>query len=196
MRQYFEKKEKKIKNNQFFKNLLKSKAYYGLSIKKSHQKSFPFAYGIRSNQLIIDLGYTIQSIKRSFALIHKILTTKKSKILIVANDIKTQTLITNSFSLNQNKKNRIIITNKKRLSDSITNLDIRKDIGVILSFSDTYVYSLIKESKSLKIPLICPINTKVNPELIEYPIVINTNNIKSTFFLIFLFSKFLNEIQI
>lgn len=196
MKQFYEKKEKKIKNkylnnkNKLFKNLLNSNSHFGVELKDLNSKSLNYVYGKRNNQVILDLNYTIHSLKRSFTLVYKLLKNKK-KILIICNDLKTQFLkkeLTNSTIEKQ-----IIFINKKWSGGSITNSlllgNSLKNVSLIISFNDTKDELLIKEALKTKIPLISVSNVNINSNLINYPILINHNNIKSLFFLVFLFKN-------
>ena len=199
MKQFYEKKEKKIKNkylsnnNKLFKNLLNSNSHFGNNIKDSNSKSFNYVYGKRNNQLILDLDFTAHSLKRSFLMISKLLKRKK-KILIVCNDLKTQFLKKELINSSIEKQVEFItqrwsggfITNPLLLGNRL------KNISLVISFNDTEDDLVIKEATKKKIPLISVSNVNIDPNLINYPILMNHNNIKSIFFLIFLFKKYLN----
>jgi len=199
MKQFYEKKEKKIKNKYLsnnkkqFKNLLNSNSHFGYNIKDSNPKSFNYVYGKRNNQLILDLDFTAHSLKRSFLMISKLLKRKK-KILIVCNDLKTQFLKKELINSSIEKQVEFItqrwsggfITNPLLLGNRL------KNISLVISFNDTEDDLVIKEATKKKIPLISVSNVNIDPNLINYPILMNHNNIKSIFFLIFLFKKYLN----
>ena len=197
MKQFYEKKEKKIKNkylsdnNKLFQSLLNSNSHLGSNLKSSNPKSFDYVYGKRNNQLILDLDFTIQSLKRSFLLINKLLK-KKRKILIICNDLKTQylkrelsdTLIKKQIKFITQKWSGGFITNPLLLDNQL------KNISLVISFNDTEDNLVIKEVTRKKIPLVSVSNVNIDPNLINYPILINHNNVKSVFFLTFLFKKY------
>ena len=70
------KKKKKI-NNHFLNILFKSKTFYGGTFKSINKNILPFIYGIRNNQIIINLQYINIFIKRIFKLIKLNLKKKK-----------------------------------------------------------------------------------------------------------------------
>ena len=204
MKKFYEKKEKKIKNkNLILNNLLKSKGHIGCSLIDTHSKSFDYLVGFRRNQSIINLDLTVQSLLRVLKLIKKvfIMPTKKDKnIVIVSNDIKTQYFKKNIF-----KKRTLLILQKKRIhfhfvnnkwvGGLLTNPKISKYLNkatLVISFNDIKDDTLINESLSCKKPLISFINTNTNPNLVEYPIIFNNNNLKVNFFIIELFIKYIN----
>lgn len=204
MKKFYVKKEKKIKNkyldnnNKLLTRLLKSNSHYGAPLKNSHPNSLNYVYGIRSKQTIFNLEYTIQSLKRSLLLVEKVLQkNNKLKILVVCNDLKTKLFkeeLTDNFL-----QNRIEFIDNKWSGGFITNpilLGKRlKNIGLIISFNEVKDNLLIKEAIKANIPLISVADTTINSNLIDYPIMINNNNIKSTFFLIFLFKKYLSNLN-
>jgi len=83
---------------------------------------------------------------------------------------------------------------------TLTNLfkskNLIKDISLIISFNNIENNLIIKESKIHKIPLIAIISTDINPNLIDYPIIINNTNLISIRFLVFLLKKYLYNFKI
>lgn len=208
MKQYYEKKEKKIKNkyllnkHTFLKQLLKSYGHLGHSLKDSHPKSFNYLIGFRSKQSIINLEYTVQSLQRSFLLIEKILLktvkNKKLKILIICNDSKTD-FIEKEFKDHPFRKRMKFVCKKwvgGTLTNSLKSKNLTENVSLILSFNNIENNLIIKEAKINKIPLIAIINTDMNPGLIDYPIVVNNDNLISIKFLVFLFKKYLYNVKI
>ena len=200
MKQFYEKKEKKIKNKQFLKklnienklmvNLFKSNNHVGYPLKESNPKSFKYLHGIRSKQCIINLEHTVESLKRSFLLINYLLSNKKT-ILIICNDFKIDFMkkeILKSI-INTPLEKQIIIIPDKWINGYFTNFYNKKKISLIISFVNNSDI-LIKESTISNIPLMSFTDTNKNPDNITYPILSNNSSIKSLFFLITLFTNF------
>lgn len=188
-----------INNTKLLENLIKSNSHYGNLLKYSNPKSFNYLIGLRSKQCIINLESTIQLLKRSFLIIEKVLKKKrKHKVLIICNDIKTSFL--KKELTNKKLLKRIKFINEDWSGGLLTNpllsKQYLKNIGVIISFNNVHDNLLIKEANKSNIPLISVANTNIDPNLINYPIIINDNNIKSIFFLTFLFKKFFNNLNI
>ena len=72
------------------------------------------------------------------------------------------------------------LSNMKGLPKAIFLVDIKKEKTALL------------ESNVMGIPVVAICDTNVNPKLITYPIILNLN-IQSSFFLIFLFIKFIED---
>lgn len=203
---YEKKKEKKIKNKLIFdkknninsillRNLLKSRAHHGHLLKKTSPEIYPFLYGTRSKQSIIDLNITIQSLHRCFNFITNLINTnenlyfkyKKKRILFVCNNNKIKNLkpFLNHdyyYLLQKTWKTGYI---SKRL----------KTVDLIISLSPNDI--LEKESYLQGVPLISLVDTDSrNLNIIRYPIVTNTSSIQSIFLIIFLFQRFFDNLII
>lgn len=163
------------------KNLLKSNNHYGYLINKSSSKSFAYLYGIRNNRCIINLNYTIVSLKRSLLLIKNFIKQDKI-ILIVCNDFRLN-------YLNRFIKNKNIISSK--WEEGFLTKQKTNKISLIILFNLKNNDIILKESKICKIPIISIIDTNKNPGNITYPVLTNENNLKSLFLLIFFFKKIL-----
>lgn len=204
MKKFYVKKEKKIKNkNLILNNLLKSKGHLGCSSKETHSESFDYLIGLRKNQSIINLDVTVQSLMRVLKLVKIVfmMPSKKPKnIVVVANDLKTQYLKKNVFkkktlSILNKKKIHFHFINNKWVGGLLTNPRLSKHLNkaiLVISFNDIKDNILINEVSSCRKPLISFINTNTNPNLIEYPVIYNNNNLKSTFFIIEIFIRYIN----
>jgi len=207
MKKFYVKKEKKIKNNNLIlTNLLKSKSHLGYSKKKTHPNSFDYLIGVRQNQSIINLDITVQSLLRVFRLLNMLICKSKRRepknIIIIANDLKTQHFKKRIFSkkaLYAFRKNRVFFhfINKKWVGGALTNPKLNKyfkKTNLILAFNTIDDHLLIKESIACGKPFASVINTNTDPSLIQYPILINDNNVKSTFFITEIFVKYFEHL--
>lgn len=199
MNKSYEKKEKKIKNktminpqSNLLKNLIQTNIHLGKDIKVTHPNNIKYLFGIRSDQTILNLQYTIHSIKRALLVIKKTLKlretpTKKHKILIICNDLQTK-IFSHEF---KKLSSKIVILNSNWVGGLFTNEKILRsqynDVRLIVAFNPIRDNLLIKAVKIAQIPLISVINTDTDSSLINYPILINTTNIKAIVFLINLF---------
>lgn len=179
------KKKKKI-NNHFLNILFKSKTFYGGTFKSINKNILPFIYGIRNNQIIINLQYINIFIKRIFKLI-KLNLKKKKKILIISNSNDSNFFIKKK---NFNKNSSIIFFNKKWINGNITNKKLnffikKKEINLIIIYKNTTTF-LNKELFSLKIPIISLIDINENINKINYPLITNLRNIKSLYSFIYI----------
>ncbi len=184
------KKKKKI-INYLLNSLFKSKNFYGESLNKTSKNILPFIYGTRHNYSIIDLKNTSLFIKRSFKIIQHTIK-KNKKILIIGNSNEVNFLI--NKNLTKNNKN-ILYFNKEWTNGLITNNDINnkfknQKIDLILiiknSINDNFLHT---ELSSLRIPMISFLNTSQNLNKIDYPIIMNSNNMKSLYILLYLIRK-------
>ena len=184
---------KKDKKTHLFDLLLKSKNFYGESIKKTKKEISPFIYSNRHDFSIINLKYTSLFIKRIFKLINLILK-KDKKILFIHNADDTQFLINENFT----KKNKNIIFFEKRWLNGLgTNKKIQQNINFDLNEiqlifflkTSTSIQDLSQEFYYRKIPIISLINTDQNIKKINYPIVTNLNHIQSIYILMYLIRK-------
>lgn len=187
---FLKKKEKNTQNNNnFLKILFKSKNFYGGYYKFIKKENLPFLYGIRNNQIIINLKYLNFFIKRTFNLL-KLTLKKKKKILIIANSDDINFLINKNYK----KKNPLIFFfNKKWINGNITNKNInffvkKHKINLIIIYKISNIY-FNKELFSLKIPIISFLNPTDNLNYINYPLITNLKNIKSIYSLMFLYRK-------
>lgn len=182
--------KKKKKNFEFLINFLfKSKNFNGEN--KINKEILPFIYGIRYNYSIINLKMTSFFLKRIFKLIQYIIK-KKKKILIIGNSNDIKFLINDNFVKN---KSNLILYNNEWINGLITNNQIKtffKKKGIKFIFiikSDVNENFLKKELSTLKVPIISFINTKQSIKNIEYPILMNSKNIKSLYSLLYLIRK-------
>lgn len=208
MKNYFKKKEKKIKNKKYNikknKNLIinllfKSKNMYGDEVLYTKKDIIPFIFGIRFNYTIINLKNVTFYLKRIFNLLQKILK-KKKNILIIGDSDDINFLLNKNYI--KNNKN-ILYFNKKWINGLITNdiiNNINNKISFLLKKNKIQLIIVIKSSindnflkKELlyfKIPIISFIKTSQNYENINYPVISNLKNIKSIYILMFLLRKF------
>lgn len=200
---YYEKREKQIKNKylketllsnqtKLLNNLFNSKNHYGFSLKSSNVDSFPFLYGIRSNQCIINLNKTVQTLNQCFKLINYHLV-NKNKILFVINENMFLNF-KDEFEI-LTKKNQIHIITQKSKIGLLTRFSAEniKSYNLIVLFSSNINQILLNEAKIKGIPTISLVDTNQNLSNITFPIFSNTTNIKSKFFLLYLFKLFFNK---
>lgn len=197
-------KKQKIKqtNNILLESLFKSKNFYGESLNKVNKNNLPFIYGVRHNYSIINLKYVSFFLKRIFKLIQYTIK-KNQNILIIGNSNDIDFLTDSNFTKHKQKKyNKKIIKNKNLIyfnkewihglitNNKINSLLRKKNIKLILiiksSVNDNYLNT---ELLSLKIPLISMINTDQKSNIINYPIITNSKNIKSLYILMYLIRK-------
>lgn len=201
MKQFYVKKAKNQKNKeiatnvQLLRGLLQSKSHYGAFSHETHSSNQKFIYGQRSKQTILNLHYTIQSIKRAIFLIHKILRGKRSvhhnthKILIIGNTPTTlffgQSPLFASTQLEFLSEDWVggFLTNPLLLQDRL------KNVRLIVALNTIQDDWLIQAATKINLPLIAITNTHIRSDSIEYPIFLNTRNIQSTFFFLFLLNK-------
>jgi ribosomal protein S2 len=81
------------------------------------------------------------------------------------------------------------------LTNPILSKRILNKVVLVISFDNIQDNLLIKEINNCKIPFISLINTNINPDLINYPIIINNNHIKSVGFVIQLFKTYLISLK-
>ena len=183
-------------NPKLLQGFLQAKSHYGASIKVTKPHNRKYLYGIRSKQTILNLQYTIHSLKRAFLLIGKILQTPpkyyrapQSKILIICNNQQTQ------FLGHQLVHPRIQVLQETWIGGFLTNPILLKDklknVELIIALNIIRDDLLINAAKKSNIPLIAVTNTNFASQTIDYPIFINTKNAKSIFFFLFLFKKYL-----
>ena len=169
--------------------LFKSKSFYGGYVNKIDKTILPFIYGKRNNTLIINLKYTIICMKKIFNLV-KLNILKKKKLLIISNSLDSKFLIDDEFI----KKNKsIIFLNKKWINGYITNKKMnsfitKNQINLIFIYKISNIY-FNKEISELKTPIISFIDTSHTLNNIDYPLIININNIKSLYTLLYIFRK-------
>ena len=209
MKKFYVKKEKKIKNNKINNNthllasFLKANSHYGTPTKTLNINNSQYLYGIRSKQAVINLHHTIQSVRRSFLLIEKILRKRKMKpmdhkILIVCNETKTKLFQQHFQSVPFAKQIKYIhedwvggfITNPQLLQKRL------KNIRLIIALNGTRDNLLINAARIASIPLISVVDTNINTNLIPYPIVMNTTKSESIFFFMFLLKKYLSHLKL
>ena len=183
------KKQKTQIFNKLLNILFKSKSFYGGTFKSINKNIYPYIYGIRNNQIIINLQYINIFIKRIFKLI-KLNLKKKKKILIISNSTDSNFLIKPK---NFNNNSSIIFFNQKWTNGNITNKKInffikKHKINLIIIYKNSTTF-LNKELFSLKIPIISLININHNIDKINYPIVTNIKNIKSLYSFIYIFKN-------
>ena len=169
--------------------LFKSKSFYGGYVNKIDKTILPFIYGKRNNTLIINLKYTIICMKKIFNFV-KLNILKKKKLLIISNSLDSKFLIDDEFI----KKNKsIIFLNKKWINGYITNKKMnsfitKNQINLIFIYKISNIY-FTKEISELKTPIISFIDTSHTLNSIDYPLIININNIKSLYTLLYIFRK-------
>nr|YP_010886813.1 ribosomal protein S2 [Paralagenidium karlingii]WJH17937.1 ribosomal protein S2 [Paralagenidium karlingii] len=186
---------KQIDNTTILHSLFKAKNFYGAPIEFFNKELSIFLYGKRHDYFIINLKYTVFFLKRILKLVQKTIK-KKKKILVIAN-ADDMFFLTNRFI----KKfyPNLIIFNEEWVSGMFTNkrfpLGInKKQIQFVLIFKASIEQKyLIKELSSFKVPIISFINTDEKLKNIKYPVLTNKENIKSLFFLIYLFKKVSNK---
>ena len=189
-------KKKKNINNLLLNSLFKSKNFYGESLKTTNKKLLPFIYGSRHKYSIINLKYTSIFLKRIFKLI-QIIIQQNQKILIVGNSENVAPLLNDSLRNKKSNKNNpnIIIFKNEWVNGLVTNNQIKcpfnkKQIKLILIIKNDVEDSYLNtELSSLKVPIISFLNTNQNPEKIDYPILMNSLNIKSLYTLLYLIRK-------
>jgi ribosomal protein S2 len=188
------KKYKKIKKDILFNILVESKNFYGNDKNKIKKEILPFIFGIRFNQIIINLNKTSLILKYIFLYL-KYIISKKKKILIIGNTFDIKFLINLKYI---KKKKNIIFFTKKWVKGLITNKQFfvlkKKKIDLIIivksSINDNF---LNKELSILRVPIISIINTEQNIKNINYPIISNTINNKSMYTLMYLIRKKLSK---
>lgn len=169
--------------------LFKSKSFYGGYVNKIDRNIVPFIYGKRNNTLIINLKYTIICIKKIFNLV-KLNILNKKKLLIISNSRDSEFLIDEEFI----KKNEsIIFLNKKWINGYITNKNMNSfiknnNINLIFIYKISNIY-FTKEISKLQTPIISLIDTSHTLNNIDYPLIININNIKSLYTILYIFRK-------
>lgn len=209
MNKFYEKKEKKIKNklidtnNKLLTGFLKSDSYLGAFSKDLHIHNYRYIYGNRSKRTFINLTLTVHAVKRAFLIIGKLLKLRlkkkqKAKILIVCNSANTKKFY-QAFKLTP-LHNQIVYLHEDWVGGFITNpllLNARlKRVGLIIGLNETHDNLLIHAARIYGVPFISVTNTHMNSNLITYPIMINTTNIESTFFLTFLLKKYLTNLNL
>lgn len=209
MKKFYVKKEKKIKNNQIEHNtplvtgFLKAKSHHGTPTKLLNIHNAQYLYGIRSNQAIIHVQHTIQSMKRSFLVVDKILRQRKRKkidhkILIVCNDHHTRrfqhhfqdTPLAHKVQYLREDWVGGFITNPQLLQKRL------KQVRLIIALNGTRDNLLINAARIAAIPLISVVDTQTNANLVTYPIVLNTTHPDSIFFFMFLLKKYLSHLKL
>lgn len=205
MKQFSVKKVKKIKNNpinlknlknsQLLNNLFLSKAHYGFSVTDTNSKIFPYLQGKKYNQSIINLGLTVQSIKRTLFFIQYLLTAKdlkRQKILILCNNIYLKHLSKYFEFDSMSNFIEVVPSNHKKglLTRGLTKYNL------IILFSITNNAHLLNEAQTASIPLVALTDTNQNPGKINYPIVTNTTNIKTIFLFFYILRSFLLKVKL
>lgn len=181
--------KKKNFNNEVVNILFKSKSFYGGFVNKIDKDILPFIYGKRNDILIINLKYTNIFIKKIFNLI-KFTFFKQKKVLIISNSNDTDFLLDDNYT----KNNKLIIYfNKKWINGNITNKSIdslmkNNEINLIFIYKISNIY-FNKELFSLKTPIISLIDPSQKLTNINYPLIVNLNNIKSLYSLLYIFRK-------
>lgn len=184
-------KLKKTQKEFLLNSLFKSKNFYGESLNETNKQVLPFIYGIRHKYAIINLKHTISFLKRSLNLIQSCL--KKNKNILIVGDALDINFLLNRKILKKNKN--IILCKNEWVNGYLTNDFIstsfqKKKINLIIYLkSDIKENYILTEMSHLKAPVIGLVNTNTNIENINYPILSNTNNLKSLFFLIYLIRK-------
>lgn len=185
MNKFLKKKGKKIKNNNnnLLKNLIDAKSFYGGLLKNKNPVMFPYFYGIRNSESFFNLNITINLLKRTFSLFNKSLE-NKGKILIL--DIKNN----KKFNFLRNYL-LTIKTEKILIEDYKNNLKINQNVKLIIILNNNINFNKILK---LKKPVIYFSNKLLNnSNKLLYPILFNCESIKSYFFLIYIFTKFMKN---
>jgi ribosomal protein S2 len=191
--------QKKNNNNNVLLNLLfKSKSFYGKVLKKTHNNSLPFIYGLRYNFIIINIKYIFFFLKNIFKLI-KLNIKQKKKILIIGNSNDIKFLINRNLIKNNDN---IFFFSDKWINGLITNKNININKNHLIYFLKKNNINLIfiiksnlneeflsKELSVLRVPIISFMNIDQNLNNIDYPVLTNLNNIKSLYTLMYLIRK-------
>lgn len=217
---YRKKKGKKTKNKQFFakwslkkvlpkkvrlhttrlamnekvlSSLLISKSHHGHLLTRVSPNIYPFLFGSRLKQGVIDLNVTILTLQRCFSFITRLITDNKrhylgkgpKKILFIYQNpllIKFDKLFDQKFvTLLHTPWEQGHITKKTEKINLVISLSVDPDIE--------------KEAFLKKIPLISLVDTNTkNLNIINYPIVSSTTNEQSVFFILFMFHRFFANI--
>ncbi len=180
-------KSLKIKKNFNRKNLLKilfkSKNFNGVLIQELNFENKPYIYGTRFKSSIINLEYTINSLKRTFKLIRHLLQNDK-KILIIGNNHKLD-----FFKKYFQFSNNIFFYEKKWKTNLMSNNFFKNNFDLVIFFSNKKNDILLKEIVISNIPTISILDTEETKKNILYPIFSNNKNIKSLFVLLYFFRK-------
>jgi ribosomal protein S2 len=175
--------KKEFNRKNLLKILFKSKSFNGVSIKELNFNNKPYIFGTRFNNSVINLEYTINSLKRSFKFIKNLLQNNK-KILIIGNNHKLD-----FFKKHFQFSNNIFFYEKKWKTGLMSNNIIKNEFDLIIFFSNKKNDILLKEVIISKIPTVSILDTEENKKNILYPIFSNNKNIKSLFVLLYLFRK-------
>ena len=176
------------KKSYLLNSLFQSKSFYGEKKQKTKSEIIPFIYGIRHKYSIINLKYTVKSIQKALIFLQKIIN-KKKNILIIGDDSYISFFLNSTFS----SKN-VFFFKGDWTYGYLTNPDIsilkNKKIDLIIYIQPfTNPIYLLKEVSSLKIPIIGIMNTDISYQKIDYPIILNNQNIKSLYFILYLIRK-------
>lgn len=186
-------------------NLFKSFNHLGCDKNKTNQMSYPYIYGVRSKQCIINLTITAQMLLRTLKFIqlayqYKTIKTsnlpkrkkkQQRKIGIICNTIYLRALST--YLIDTRLMNKFDIITQKWVTGVLTTNKINYDFIIVFDVPMNSI--VINEAAKKKIPVIALIDTDQNPHHFTYPIVTNTKNIKSIFYLIQIFDKFLQNLK-
>lgn len=190
-----------IENSKLLKSLLQSKSHYGARCDETRPANKNFIYGVRFQQTILNLHYTIQSIKRAFLLIEQLLKLKPNyfhkshKILIICNNSQTRFF----FHSNLQQKGPFEFVNENWVGGFLTNPTLLqerlKNVRLVLAFNVVRDNLLTKAMAQIDLPLISITNTHLHSNSISYPIFFNAANSQSIFFFCFLFKKYLKSYE-
>lgn len=176
-------------NNLLIENLLKSYNQIGFSMKVTHSNSLNYIYNKRFKQTIINLNKTLVSLQNVFQFLQFFYKKKGGqKLKSIFFIFETDNL--DLFINNINEENETIPIKYNKGFFSNNN---NKNINLIILLTSKKNESIINEARKQNIPIISLIDTNENPDIITFPILTNKQNIKSIFFIFYLFKKFLKQ---
>ena len=175
------------------KNFLNAKNFYGSKINNVQKNIFPYLYGIRSKQCVINLDITINTFQRIFKLM-RFLLNNKQEILIIGNNVQSE-IFKNIFLIKQ-----VSFVSTKFLKAFSSNTVIKENqynIGLVIFLSTCDNEIFLKKIFKLNKPVISIFDTNIKMGIkdITYPIVNNNTNLKSLFFLVYIIRNLLKKIK-
>jgi len=178
------------KKNQLLKNLILAQNHLGFPIQKTVSNSLNYLYNKRLDHTIINLNQTIKSLQRVFLFIKRQYMRTKLKynsILFIFEipkiDIYFLSFFSDSFLYETQKKHKGFITN--------SNYENLPELIIILNSKVNN--TLINEAALANIPVISLLDTNADPNLVTFPILTNKQNVKSIFFILYLFMEFFHK---
>ena len=164
------------------KDLLECGVHFGHQTRRWNPKMKKFIFGIRKNIHIIDLQKTLRYFRYTYSIVKD--AASEGKVIMFVGT-KKQAVIEEMETSGQiellPKKERLMLSRKKdKLNKYLGGVRHLRRAPDMLFIIDTLKEKIaVGEARKLGIPIIAPLDTNCDPDLIDYPIPGNDDAIRS-----------------